>query len=251
FGIARPIDTVKLYILDDGKTVVPPSSIELQYWDGQAWHDVPGQTRSPQTPTGRRANTITFPTIRAEKIRAMLTHAENGRSGLSEFEAWGDGELPITPAPAPKGNLALNESGQGFPKASASFTSRFDKVEEAIDGKIVFAPEPRNRWTTYESPNKSDWLAIDFGAEKSVARVSLHIYDDRGGVQAPAAYTVEHWDGQAWRDCDRQVKTPRRPAGGRVNEVSFTPVKTNKIRVVLTHKGNSRSGVTEIEAWGE
>jgi hypothetical protein len=186
-----------------------------------------------------------------EKIRAVLTHAAGGKSGLTEFEAWGDGDLPVTPAPPPKGNLALNPTGDGFPKATASFTSRFDKPAEAIDGQIMFAPTPRNRWTSYESKNTSDWLEIDFGGDKSVARVSLHLYDDRGGVQAPASYTIQYWDGAAFKDCEKQVKSPPRPAGGRVNDVTFTPVKTQKIRAVFEHKANAKSGVTEIEIWAE
>jgi hypothetical protein len=175
----------------------------------------------------------------------VLTHAPNGKSGVSEFEVWGDGDVPVMPAPVPKGNLALGA------KASASFTSVYDKVEEANDGKIVFTPEPRNRWTCFGSKNKSDWLELDFGGEKRVGRVSLYIYDDRGGVQAPAAYTVQYWDGAAFVDCVGQMKNPKRPAGGRVNEVTFTPVKTARVRVVFTHRGEARSGVTEIEAWEE
>ena len=51
-----------------------------------------------------------------------------------------------------------------------------------------------NRWTSYGSPNaESDWLEVDFGKPKRVARVLLHIYDDHGDVQAPKAYNVEAW----------------------------------------------------------
>ncbi len=37
-----------------------------------------------------------------------------------------------------------------------------------------------NRWTSYESKNKADWLAIDFGKPTEFRRVELAIYDDRG-----------------------------------------------------------------------
>jgi hypothetical protein len=254
FGIARPIHTVKLYVLDDGgevRGIAAPEKIELEYWDGKTWNSVPGQQRSPQKPAGHRANMIPFPLIQAEKIRAVLTHRRDSRSGLSEFEAWGDGELPVEVAPPPKGNLALNVSGAGFPKASASFTSPYDKLEEANDGKILFTPNPRNRWTSFGSKNKTDWLEIDFGEEKAAGRVTLHVFDDRGGVQAPASYTVQYWDGREFQECDRQVKNPKRPADGKVNEVTFLPVKTAKVRVVFTHRGEARSGVTEMEVWGE
>jgi len=251
FGTARSIHTVKLYLLDDGKGVVAPKSFELQYWNGREWLEVPGQRRSPRAPTGHRANTVTFNSIQAEKLRAVFTHGEGGKSGLSEFEAWGDGDRPVAPAPPPKGNLALNTGGTEFPKATASYTCAVDKVEEANDGKIVFAATPRNRWTTFDSKNSTDWLAIDFGQPKSVGRVSLYIYDDRGGVQAPASYTIEYWDGKALKPCEGQAKRPATPRGGQVNEVTFDKVTTQEIRVTFTHKGKARSGVTEIEVWPE
>jgi hypothetical protein len=251
FGIARPIDTVKLYILDDGQIITPPVKFALEYWNGKTWSEVPNQKRTSETPTGHRPNVITFPALSTEKLRAVFKHAPQGKSGLSEFEAWGGGELPVKPAPPPAGNLALNETGQGFPKATASFTSRFDFAKEINDGKIMYAANPRNRWTAYESKNKTDWVEIDFGQEKTAARATLHLFDDHGGVQAPASYTMEYWDGTTFKECENQSKNPKKPAGGKTNEVTFTPVKTQKLRVVFTHKGESRSGLTEVEIWAE
>jgi hypothetical protein len=149
--------------------------------------------------------------------------------------------------------LALNRSGKGFPKAIASWTSRFDKVEMANDGRINFRPSPHNRWTAYESPNSVDWLEIDFGleqgTEKMVGRVDLHLYDDRGGVQPPEKYVVQYWNGTTWADVTGPRLAPDKPAGGTVNAVTFQPVRSSKLRVLFTHAGKSRSGVTEIEVW--
>ena len=249
FGIRRRIHAVKLYLLDDGDTVIAPEKISLEYWDGKAWIAVPKTVASPERPTGHRANLIEFPPIETERVRAVFAHAKGGVTGLSEFEAWGFGTTPIAPAPSPIGNLALNETGKGYPKASASYTSRFDKVEEVNDGRIVLRPTPRNRWTTYESPNVTDWLEIDFGEKKSVGRVELYIYDDGGGVQAPEKYCVQYWDGSAWQDAADQKKTPETPAGGVRNTVMFPPVQTAKVRVLFTHKGKAHSGLSEIELW--
>lgn len=250
-GTLRKIRALKLYLLDDGNTIVPPARIDVEYWDGKAWQAIPNQKRTPDQPTGKRSNTITFPELETSKVRAVFTHAKPGVSGLSEFEAWGAATLPVAPAPSPKGNLALNTTGAGFPKASASYTSRFDKVAMANDGIVSFSPSPHNRWTAYESPNATDWLEIDFGANKQVGRVDLHLYDDRGGVQPPASYTVQSWDGAIWRDAANQKKSPPAPTGGMVNEVVFPPVSTAKVRIVFTHQGKARSGVTEIEIWKE
>jgi hypothetical protein len=251
FGVKRPIDTVKLYLLDDGEGAVPPERIDLEYWTGTAWAAVPGQRRTPEQPTGRRANVIRFPVLKTERVRALFTHRRGARSGLTEFEVWGPATLPVTPVAPPTGNLAFNPGGHPFPKARASHTSRFDRVEMVNDGKMIFTPSPHNRWTSYESTNASDWLEIDFGADKEVGRIELAIFDDRGGVQAPASYTVQFWDGNAWQEARNQTKSPEKPAGGQINEVRFSPVKTSKVRILFTHRGRARSGLTEIFVWRE
>jgi hypothetical protein len=251
FGVKRKIDTVKLYVLDDGGRIAAPARIDLEYWDGQAWAEVPQQERTPKEPTGHRANTVRFKELATQTVRAVLTHRDGCRSGLSEFEACGAGKLPVQPAPMPAGNLAYNPGGKPFPKASASFTSRFDKVEDANDGKVVFQPSPNNRWTAYESPNASDWLAIDFGESKKFRRVELAIFDDRGGVQAPEKYEIEYWDGSTWKPAANVKKSPEKPAGGQFNEAAFDPVTASKVRVVFTHRGKARSGVSEIFVWEE
>jgi hypothetical protein len=164
------------------------------------------------------------------------------------LEAWGPEIVPYEPPPLPEGNLALNRTGQGFPKASASFTSNYDRVERVNDGRSFFTPSPSNRWTSWSSPNSSDWLEIDFGSERAVARVDLHIYDDAGGVQAPVKYAVEYW-AEGWQEVPSPVRSPANPAGGMINTVHFHAVKTSRLRVVFIHAGKARSGLTEIEIW--
>ena len=140
-------------------------------------------------PEGHRANWYRFPEIRTSRLRAVCRNGRRGVTGLTEFEAWGRGTLPVAPAPSPPGNLAKGA------KVTASFTSRFDKVEEVNDGVVAFTPEPRNRWTAYESPNAEDWLALDLGEPREIGRVDLMLYDDGGGVRAPKSYRLQTWDG--------------------------------------------------------
>jgi hypothetical protein len=250
-GRKRPVNTLKLYFLDDGEKVGAPARFEVEYHDGKAWRGVAEQERTPEKPAGRRANAVYFREVETDRLRVVFTHRDGARTGLSEFEAWGSADLPLEPPPFPTGNLAYNDGKQPFPKVSASHTSRYDKAEQANDGVISYAPTPHNRWTSYESSNKTDWLEIDFGAAKSVGRVEMAIYDDSGGVQAPASYTVQHWGGAAWRDVNAPRKVPATPVGGQINEVSFDKVETSKLRVVFTHKGKARSGVSEVLVWPE
>src|SRR5262249_30740938 len=108
FGTPRALDRVKLYLLDDGDTVVPPAKIDLQSWDGKGGPTLQDQWRSPDEPTGRRANVIQFPALKMTKVRAVFTHRPGKKCGLMEFEAWGPEDQPLGPAPPPRDNLAFN-----------------------------------------------------------------------------------------------------------------------------------------------
>jgi hypothetical protein len=225
--------------------------MRLQTFDGRDWNDVPSQERLPKNPTGHRANVITFPPLVTRSVRAWFAQLKDTAVGLTEFEAWGPAESPYVPPPPRTRSLAFNRSGD-FPRASASFSDRYGGAPKfAIDGRINFNPTPMNRWTSYGSTNASDWLEIDFGVATQVSRADLFIYDDGGGVQAPAKYTVQFWANGAWRDAGNQVRDPASPAGGTVNRVNFSKVTTQKVRIVFTHKGQARSGVTEVELWRE
>lgn len=251
-GMSRAIDTVKVNLLDDGERIVPPKSFDLQYHDGNRWIDMPGQTRSPQVPEGRRPNTITFAETKIQKLRVVLHHVDGAQSGLTEIEVWGPGERPYRPPSPPKGNIAANSMGKEFPKASCSHHDIYGGVpRSAIDGRIIYKPNPVNRWTSYGSPNTSDWLEIDFGEKKGVGRAVIHVYDDRGGVQAPTKMRVEIWNGTDWVEAQEQVADPKLPAGSVANTIKFSKVTTRKLRIVFTHKGGARSGATEIEVWRE
>ncbi|MCU0702597.1 MAG: discoidin domain-containing protein [Fimbriiglobus sp.] len=248
FGTGRAIHTAKLYFLDDEKGVVPPEKVSLESWDGQAWKPL----AEVKTPAGRRATVVTFAPLTTAKLRATFTHAASGKTGLTEFEVWGDATLPLGEPPHPPGNLAYNPGNKPFPKATASHADRFGGVaKSAIDGKVNFLPSPTNRWTSYESPNATDWLEVDFGEAKTFRRVELAIYDDRGGVQPPTQYTVEVWDGNAWKLVANPKYSPEKPTGSSFNEVRFDETTASKLRVVFTHAGKARSGVSELFVWKE
>ena len=271
FGGPRRIDTVRLFVLDDDPSIlagtadaaVPgrdtqpspvraPAKIELDAWAGADWQPVSVTARSPATPAGHRANVLSCAATDITKLRVRLVPQPGFQTGLAEIEAWGEATLPVQAAPPPAGNLAFNPGGPKaaeFPKATASHTSRFDRVDRAIDGIVSFTPTPANRWTAFESPNAADWLEIDFGARKKVDRVELAIFDDRGGVQAPESYAVETWDGAEWKTPANETRSPEKPAGGVINTISFTPHETDKVRITFTHRGKSRSGITEVLVW--
>lgn len=260
-GTPRPIEVIALYVLDDRDNadgvrdprVAAPRKIEVEQWRDEQWMPAAGRWRHGETPAGHRANCFDLLERKAatydSKFRFRIHHAADAWSGLSEIELWGPGKRPIAPAPPPAGNLAFRKAGAEHPRAKASHTSRFDKVEWANDGLTSFAPAPHNRWTAYESPNEQDWLEIDFGEEVEFRRVELALYDDRGGVQPPERFSLEFWDGEKFSPVRETTREPAQPTGGVWNEVRCDPVKTTRLRIVFTHRGKSRSGVSEVMVW--
>ncbi len=252
-GIQRPINEIKLLVLDDrdrdDSNVRAPAKITVQSWNGSAWETIT-PTSISESPTGHRPHVLKLSSLAAQKLRFELTCEPGMRVGLTEIEVWGPAELPLAPLPPPAGNLAYNDGSQRYPKATASYHDRFGGVPtSAIDGITNFLPTPTNRWTSYESPNETDWLEIDFGKQVEFRRVELGIYDDRGGVQRPERYELEVWDGSDWQPVSNVAKSPKQPAGSQWNTATFDPVTTSKLRIQFTNWNQARSGVTEVMVW--
>ena len=242
FGVKRPVETVKLYFLDDGEGITAPAAYALEAWVDGGWRAIRGQRRRPAKPEGHRANVVSFPRLETSRIRAVLTHRPGSASGLTEIEAWGHAALPLPPPTAEDANVARSGAA-----ASASFTSPYDDVAQVHDGRIAFTRYSRNRWTAYGSPNASDWVTLDFGAPRRVARIDLYLWGDGGGVQAPRDYRVEYRDGARWVHVTETERLPAQPETSALNTVTIEPVETDAIRVVFDHALPAFSGVTEIE----
>ena len=256
FGESRPIHTVKLFVLDDsseqGSSIRAPLKIELEAWSNNAWQSIQSEESAPRESVGHRPAVFRIAPIQTTKLRATIHHSAAGKSGLTEFEVWGDATLPLEPIPPPAGNLAYNPTPGSYPKASASFVDRFGgKPQAALDGITNFLPTPMNRWTSFESKSLTDSLEIDFGKEVQFRRVELAIYDDGGGVQPPTSYLIQHWTGTEWRDVSNLKLKPEQPLGSQWNTAQFDPVVSTKCRFVFTHNGQARSGVSEVMIWND
>ncbi|WP_162990246.1 glycoside hydrolase [Mesobacillus foraminis] len=144
-------------------------------------------------------------------------------------------------------NIALNppNSGQEFPKASASFTGMYDKASNVNDGDISSI-----RWTNWD-PNSwraEDWVALDFGKEDTISKLDFHFYDDGGGTRPAASLHLEYWDGVQWKkiegtQLDVQAKKDV--------TLSFEPIKTSKIRAVMKAMEGTCIAISEIKVWGK
>ncbi|HEX9885844.1 MAG TPA: glycosyl hydrolase family 65 protein [Longimicrobiales bacterium] len=244
FGVARPLEMVKLFLLEDGRAVLPPVSYHLRAWMDGHWVDVAGQKRTPAEPTGRRANVITFPEVETSRLRVSFVHLLGAATALTEIEAWGRADLPLPPPTAPVLNLALEG------RVSASSTHSGDRVEHLNDRRISFTRYGRNRWTAYGSPDPSDWVMVEWDEPRWVARVDLYLWGDGGGVDAPASFEIQAWDGSGWVPAAVLFRVPEEPRTWARNQTNLEPVRTSRVRIVFRHALPASTGVTEVEIWG-
>ncbi len=251
FGIPRLVEWVTLYFLDDGDAIRPPERFALEMWRDDRWEEIPDQRRVPDVPEGRRATTVRFDPIETARLRLVLTHRPGASSGLSEIEAWAHAKAPFAEPEARSGNLAINMSGQGYPRASASYSARGDTAAQATDGRVAYTRYSRNRWSGRGTTNPSDWLQVDFGEPRRVGRIEVHLVSEGRGLAAPSGFTVQFWSGSNWLPAVVQRRLPEIPEGSAVNTLWIEPVETTRVRVVFDHATPNATAITELLIWEE
>ena len=149
-------------------------------------------------------------------------------------------------------NLAVNNGHAAFPWTGVSYAYPANPPNYLVDGNYWYHVEPPNRWTTIGSPNARDTITVELGATRRIARVELYVLDDgaAGPVRAPARYTIELWRDGRWTAIPSPRRDPARPIGHRANTLSFPPVATSRVRVILVPDGGAPVGLSELEIWG-
>jgi hypothetical protein len=125
---------------------------------------------------------------------------------------------------------------------------------------------PNTIWGTQGSPNESDWFEVDLQEPRTIDTVKLYFFSDKNYATqqncpsgcsdnycAPSSYTIQYHDGSQWVDAGGQTATPAAPQPN-LNTVTFTPITTQRLRVMLTpaqRADGSRYGIglKEIQAF--
>lgn len=251
YGIERPVKKVKLYFLDDGKGIVPPESYEVQVWAENGWRTVEQADRSPEKPTGRRANIVEFAQVQnTSKVRVLMKPKDGEHLGLTEIETWGKAGLPLDIPTAQVENLAYNPDNEQFPILSASYTHRGADVGAVGDMKGMIPYNSGGKWTARDSDNEEDWVEIHFGPRKKVQKIDILFWGFGNRVGAPEDYRVEYREDSQWKKADIKSRNPEKPVSLALNSVTLEkPVRTHKIRLVFNHTDSTFTGVSEIMVW--
>jgi hypothetical protein len=106
------------------------------------------------------------------------------------------------------------------------------------DGSI-----PRLTW--WDHRGTSEWVACTLEEPKTVSQVEVYWFDDtgRGQCRVPKSWRVEWLEGDSWRPVEAEGDYGVEP--DRFNQVSFAPVTTKQIRLVVELQPEFSGGILE------
>ncbi|MGW0474875.1 galactose-binding domain-containing protein [Streptomyces coeruleorubidus] len=239
FGTARTLNEMRLYFKDSrpaSTTYRAPASYTVQYHDGGSWVNVPDQTKSPAAPRANY-NLVRFPAISAQRVRLLATHASGAKTGLTEIKVHHRGGAQ------PPANLASSAT------ASASYTSPWESVTAVKDG--VDPPSSDDtvnpRWGTWPESGQQ-WAELTWSSAKTLNKAEVYFFDDDQGIDMPASWKLQYWNGSAYVDVPGASAYP--VAKNRYNTVTFTATNTTRLRVQLTSNGTNSVGLLEAKVYG-
>ncbi len=187
-----------------------------------------------------------------QRIRVVITGSTDNWSRLAEVEALTVGSAPSAPAPAPSARTNVAAAPAGATIKVSSFYSSDYSPATIIDGNRAGPAF----WNDATFQNFPDSVEVDFARTYTVAQVNLFsVQDDWKNPSQPAstqtfayygvkAFSVEYWTGSAWAPIQGATVTNNTLVW---RTVSFSPVTTDRIRVVITDTADGFSRLTELE----
>lgn len=239
FGTTRTLNEVRLHFKDSrpaNSTYRAPSAYTIQYHNGSSWVNVPDQTKSPAAPRANY-NQVRFPAVSAQRIRVLATNASGAKTGLTEAKVFNRGGVQ------PPGNLATSAT------ASASYTSSWESVTAVNDG--IDPPSSNDtvnpRWGTWPETGQQ-WAELTWPSAKTLNKAEVYFFDDDQGIDMPASWKLQYWNGGAYVDVPGAGTYPL--AKNQYNTVSFNATSTTRLRVLLTGNGTNSVGLLEAKVYG-
>ena len=232
-GQQRTVNEVRVWFRNDRATnhYRQPATYQIQYLNGSTWTTV-------ATATGQaNYNVVQFPAVNATRLRVQVTHASGVKTGITEVKVYNRGGV-VTP---PATNKALTAT------PTASYTSPWESVAALNDG--IDPPSSNDtvnaRWGTW--PNTGEqWGLLTWSSAQSLAGADVYFFDDNGGVRVPASWKLQYWNGTAYVDVAGASGYPT--SVNQYNHVTFTPVSTTRLRVLL-QSGAGSVGLLEVKAF--
>jgi len=153
--------------------------------------------------------------------------AGNGTAPSTSTEQWLNVQKPL-PLPPGATDLALTAT------ASASYASPWTTITAINNGIFPIQSSDDNDLTPYWGTwpmAGSQYMELDWSQPITTNGTSVYFADDGGGLQLPANWVVQYWDGTQFTNVPNASTYPE--ADNVFNAVTFDPVTTTKLRVVM------------------
>ncbi|WP_296696959.1 S8 family serine peptidase [Thiocapsa sp. UBA6158] len=240
------------------------TAFTVQYWNGSAWVAIPGAAITGNNKVWRR---LSFTPVTTERIRVLVSGALAGYSRLVEIEAFGtlveqNPPDPIDPPPDPPTNPRVNlaaRANNGVASASSTYSTAFPAAALNDGDRRGLNWGSGGGWNDATSNGYPDWAQIDFAGPASIDEINVLTLQDNYaspiepteslafGKYGVTAFTVQYWNGSAWVAIPGAAVTGNNKVWRRL---SFTPVTTERIRVLISGALAGYSRLVEIEAFG-
>jgi len=165
-----------------------------------------------------------------------------GSAQSASAEQWVSAQRPL-PLPPGATDLALTAT------ASASYASPWTTITAINNGIYPIQSSDDSDLTPYWGTwpmAGTQYMELDWTQPITTNSSSVYFADDGGGLQLPASWVVQYWNGSAWVDVTPTSSYPE--ADNVFNTVTFDPVTTTKLRVSMVTSSNPpASGVGAIQ----
>jgi hypothetical protein len=143
-------------------------------------------------------------------------------------------------------DLAMNLVASDYPKGSASINADPTALHQALDGRVWFFPEMVNGWSTTGAAGREQWFAVDFGRATRVHAAELAFFGDGKRIAAPAAYRLQAWRADAWRDLPAVAPTA---VENGITRITWPATVSDRVRVVLRNTPDTAARLVEFKVF--
>jgi len=130
--------------------------------------------------------------------------------------------------------------------ATTSFVSSWESLAGLNDGYVPVSSNDRGHpvYGNWDNPNTTQWVQYTWNSARTISSVDVYWFDDDQGIDLPASYTIQYWDGSAWVNVSGASGLGL--LANQYNTTTFAPVTTTQIRLNITAKATTSTG---IESW--
>jgi hypothetical protein len=133
-------------------------------------------------------------------------------------------------------------------RITASHVNNGDSLEAAADGRLPASSGDTSipRFTWWDRRGTTEWIQYDLREVRELSQASVYWFDDTGSGQChvPESWRVLWLDGATWRPV--ADTTPYTVAADQLNTTSFTPIRTQLVRVEAVLRPAYSGGVLHL-----